>query len=58
MIKPKIRFKGYQEEWEQRKLGEVIEGVSKRTPMDYIHKMIFLHVRLEQNLIEKLFFMV
>ncbi len=30
MIKPKIRFKGYQEEWEQRKLGEVIEGVSKK----------------------------
>ena len=25
MIKPKIRFKGYQEEWEQRKLGAVAE---------------------------------
>ena len=23
MIKPKIRFKGYQEEWEQRKLGDM-----------------------------------
>ena len=25
MEKPKIRFKGYQEDWEQRKLGEVCE---------------------------------
>lgn len=25
MIKPKIRFKGYQEEWEQRKLGDMAE---------------------------------
>ena len=23
MKKPKIRFKGYQEDWEQRKLGEL-----------------------------------
>ena len=23
MEKPKIRFKGYQEDWEQRKLGEL-----------------------------------
>ena len=28
MAKPKIRFKGYQEDWEQRKLGEVFEQVS------------------------------
>ena len=27
MIKPKIRFKGYQEEWEQRKLSEVVDSV-------------------------------
>ena len=25
MAKPKIRFKGYQEDWEQRKLGEVVD---------------------------------
>ena len=25
MAKPKIRFKGYQEDWEQRKLGELVE---------------------------------
>ena len=30
MAKPKIRFNGYTEDWEQRKLGEVIEGVSKK----------------------------
>lgn len=23
MSKPKVRFKGYQDEWEQRKLGDV-----------------------------------
>ena len=25
MVKPKIRFKGYTEDWEQRKLGELLE---------------------------------
>ncbi len=25
MKKPKIRFKGYQEDWEQRKFGDVFE---------------------------------
>ena len=55
MIKPKIRFKGYQEEWEQRKLGEVIEGVSKKNT-DGLYTQD--DIRLEQNLIEKLFFMV
>ena len=34
MKKPKIRFKGYTEDWEQRKLGEVIEACSGR---DYKH---------------------
>lgn len=28
MSKPKIRFKGYEEDWEQRKLGEVFEQIS------------------------------
>lgn len=28
MEKPKIRFKGYQEDWEQRKLGDVFEQTS------------------------------
>ncbi len=25
MAKPKIRFNGYTEDWEQRKLGEIVE---------------------------------
>ena len=32
MEKPKIRFKGYQEDWEQRKLGELAEIVGGGTP--------------------------
>ena len=28
MSKPKIRFKGYEEDWEQRKLGEVATVLS------------------------------
>ena len=31
MIKPKIRFKGYQEEWEQRKLKEVLSFLKDGT---------------------------
>ena len=34
MGKPKIRFKGYTEEWEQRKLGELVDVCSGR---DYKH---------------------
>lgn len=34
MAKPKIRFKGFSEDWEQRKLGEVVEICSGR---DYKH---------------------
>ena len=30
MAKPKIRFKGYQDDWEQRKLGEVYAPLTKR----------------------------
>lgn len=30
MEKPKIRFKGYQEDWEQRKLGEVFKEYSEK----------------------------
>ena len=30
MGKPKIRFKGYNEDWEQRKLGEVLKERTKR----------------------------
>ena len=39
MEKPKIRFKGYQEDWEQRKLGDVIEkltGGASIAPNDYV----------------------
>lgn len=32
MAKPKIRFKGYTDEWEQRKLGELAEIVGGGTP--------------------------
>ena len=34
MAKPIIRFKGYQDDWEQRKLGDVVEVCSGR---DYKH---------------------
>lgn len=34
MAKPKIRFKGYQDDWEQRKLGELVDVCSGR---DYKH---------------------
>ena len=30
MAKPKIRFKGYQEDWEQRKLGDVFQEYSEK----------------------------
>ena len=30
MAKPKIRFKGYQDDWEQRKLGDVFEEYSEK----------------------------
>ena len=29
MGKPKIRFKGYEDDWEQRKLGEVASRIEK-----------------------------
>ena len=31
MGKPKIRFKGYNEDWEQRKFSEFVKNVAKRT---------------------------
>ena len=30
MAKPKIRFKGYTDDWEQRKLGEVFKEYSEK----------------------------
>lgn len=30
MSKPKIRFKGFTEDWEQRKLGEIVERVTRK----------------------------
>jgi len=30
MSKPKIRFKGYTDEWEQRKLGDLVERVTRK----------------------------
>ena len=34
MGKPKIRFKGYDDDWEQRKLGEVIEDYTEKTTIE------------------------
>ena len=30
MKKPKIRFKGYQEDWEQRKLVDLVDRVTRK----------------------------
>ena len=30
MSKPKIRFNGFTEDWEQRKLGEIVERVTRK----------------------------
>ena len=35
MEKPKIRFKGYQEDWEQRKLGEYVNITSGEAPSKF-----------------------
>ena len=39
MAKPTIRFRGFDDEWEQRKLGDVIEkltGGASIAPDDYV----------------------
>ena len=33
MAKPKIRFNGYTEDWEQRKVGELLEERNEQAPM-------------------------
>ena len=35
MSKPKIRFKGYEEDWEQRKFGDLYEKVSRKNDLTY-----------------------
>jgi restriction endonuclease S subunit len=30
MSKPKVRFKGYTDDWEQRKLGEIVERITRK----------------------------
>ena len=35
MAKPKIRFKGYTNDWEQRKFGDLYEKVSRKNDMTY-----------------------
>lgn len=35
MEKPKIRFKGYQEDWEQRKFGELYEKVNEKNDLSF-----------------------
>ena len=32
MSKPKIRFEGFDEDWEQRKLGDLFKEYSEKTP--------------------------
>ena len=40
MGKPKIRFKGYNEDWEQRKLGEVVEFLDTiRKPLEGVKRI-------------------
>ena len=34
MKKPKIRFKGFTDDWEQRKVGEVIEDYVEKTTVN------------------------
>ena len=34
MAKPTIRFKGYQDDWEQRKLGDVVEDYVEKTTVE------------------------
>ena len=34
MGKPEIRFKGYTDEWEQRKLGELVKEGILEAPLD------------------------
>ena len=38
MEKPKIRFKGYQEDWEQRKLGDLVNRVTRKN-QDLVSKL-------------------
>ena len=35
MAKPKIRFKGYQDDWEQRKFGELYSKVSEKNDLSF-----------------------
>ena len=35
MGKPKIRFKGYEDDWEQRKLGDCVEIISGEAPAKF-----------------------
>ena len=41
MAKPKIRFKGYQEDWEQRKLGDVFQEYSEK---NYTESVSYTHL--------------
>ena len=34
MAKPKIRFQGYTEDWEQRKLGSLLNETRKKTKVE------------------------
>ena len=40
MGKPKIRFKGFTEDWEQRKLGDVVEFLDTvRKPLEGVKRV-------------------
>ena len=41
MGKPEIRFKGYTDEWEQRKLGDLVDRVTRKN-QDLVSELWFI----------------
>lgn len=56
MIKPKIRFKGYQEEWEQRKLIDYLEVSSEKNRDNRFTKDDVLSVSGEYGIVNQIEF--
>ena len=63
MAKPKIRFKGYQDDWEQRKFGSLLEETRNKTTVEnedtllscaidgiYLNSELFSHFRGSSNI--------
>ncbi|MFR3365989.1 MAG: hypothetical protein ACLTR4_01510 [Gallintestinimicrobium sp.] len=44
MAKPTIRFKGYQDDWEQRKLGDVVEDYVEKTTVEDQYPVLIPHL--------------